>query len=100
MIFSSIKNGTSGNTISKSNVQNVKYIKIIPIVKAISATRLTINAFIAAKFALTLVYQKFIKRYEHKPTPSHPKNKTKKLFALTKTIIKNVKKDIYVVNFL
>ncbi len=83
--FSSIKNGTSGNTISKSKVQNVKYTKIMLTVKAISATRLTIKAFIAAKFALILVYQKFIKRYEHRPTPSpHQKTKPKNYSHLLK----------------
>ena len=34
----------------------------------------TTNAFIAAALALSFLNQKPIKKYEHKPTPSQPKN--------------------------
>jgi len=54
----------------------------------------------AAKFALIRVNQKLINKYEHKPTPSHPKNNTKKFPELTNIIIKKVNNAIYVVNFL
>jgi hypothetical protein len=42
--------------------------------------------------AAILVNQKLTKRYEHTPTPSHPTNISRKLFAVTKTIIINVNK--------
>jgi hypothetical protein len=64
-----------------------------PAVYPKSPTRLKIIAFKAALVAWTLVFQKLIKRYEHKPIPSHPKNKTIKLLALTSTTIKKVNKD-------
>lgn len=38
------------------------------------------------------------KRYQHKPTPSHPINICTKLSAATKIIIKNVDKDKYGIN--
>jgi hypothetical protein len=50
-------------------------------------------AFIAALLACILVNQKLIKRYEHNPTPSQPINNCNKLFAVTKTSIKNVNSD-------
>jgi ribosomal protein S17E len=58
-----------------------------------SPIRLIRIAFIAALFACKRPYQKLIKRYEHKPTPSHPKNNWKKLSAVTKINIKNVNND-------
>ncbi len=39
-----------------------------------SPTRLTTKALIAAAFADGRSYQKPISRYEHRPTPSQPKN--------------------------
>jgi len=39
------------------------------------------------------VYQNPINEYEHKPTPSQPRNKTRRLSAETKINIKNVDKD-------
>jgi len=59
---------------------------------------LTINAFIAALFACTRVYQKLINKYEHRPTPSQPKNIVIKLSPVTKINIKNVNKDKYDIN--
>lgn len=50
---------------------------------------------IADLFACTLENQKLISKYEHKPTPSHPKNNCKKLSAVTKIIIKKVNNEIY-----
>jgi hypothetical protein len=50
-------------------------------------------ALIAALFACTLVNQKLINKYEDKPTPSQPKKSCKKLFAVTRSSIKNVNRD-------
>lgn len=61
-------------------------------IKLISPTRLTIIAFKAALLACKRVYQKLIKRYEHKPTPSQPKNKINKLVPETNNNIKVVKR--------
>jgi hypothetical protein len=47
----------------------------------------------AALFADILVNQKLISKYEHKPTPSQPKNSTMKLSDATKTSMKKVNKD-------
>jgi hypothetical protein len=64
----------------KSNVlKNIK-IKIKPKYIPKSPKRFIIIAFIADLFACILVNQKFINKYEDKPTPSHAKNKYKKLF--------------------
>jgi hypothetical protein len=52
-----------------------------------------IIALIAALFAEIRVNQKLISKYEHRPTPSHPKNKTIRLSDATSTSIKNVNKD-------
>jgi hypothetical protein len=41
------------------------------------------------------VNQKLINKYEHKPTPSQPKNNSKKLSPVIKITIKNVNKDKY-----
>jgi hypothetical protein len=46
-----------------------------------------------ALLASILLNQKFINKYEAKPTPSHPKNIPKKLLALTKKHIKKVNRD-------
>ena len=65
-----------------------KKIKNIPIAKPKSPILFTINAFIAALFAVSFLYQKPINKYEHKPTPSHPKNSCKKLSETTKATLK------------
>ena len=72
----------------------------IPIVNAKSATLLTTNAFIADLLACIRVCQKLIKRYEHKPTPSHPKNSKTKFSPVIKINIKNVKSERYETNLL
>ena len=48
---------------------------------------------IAAAFALSFLNQKPIKKYEHKPTPSQPKNNCKKLSDVTKVNIENVNSE-------
>ena len=67
----------------------------IPIANAKSPTLFIIIALIAALFACIRWNQKFINKYEHKPTPSHPTNICNKLSPVTKIIIKKVNKDKY-----
>jgi len=67
-------------------------------IKKTSAILLIIIAFKAALLAKKRVNQKFIKRYEHKPTPSQPINICKKLSAETKINIQNVESDKYAIN--
>ena len=71
---------------------------MIPIVKAKSAIRLTTKALIADLLAWILVCQKLIKRYEQRPTPSHPKKSKMKFSPVTRISIKNVKSDKYAMN--
>ena len=47
----------------------------------------------AALFAVSFLYQKPINRYEHNPTPSHPKNNCKKLSETTNANIEKVKSE-------
>jgi hypothetical protein len=89
------KNGANGKTTWKSSDLKTKKIDTIPIVSAKSAMRLTTNALMAALFACNRVYQKLIKRYEHKPTPSQPRNKITKLSPVTNVNIKKVNNDKY-----
>jgi len=51
------------------------------------------NAFKAARFAVTRENQKLIKRYEQSPTNSQPKNNCAKLSAVISISIPNVKKE-------
>jgi len=44
------------------------------------------------------VFQKLINKYEHKPTPSQPKNKTIKLSEVTRINIKKTNKHKYEIN--
>ena len=46
---------------------------------------LTMNAFLPALAAEGFWYQKPMRRYEHKPTPSHPTNITRKFAPRTST---------------
>ena len=71
---------------------------MIPMVKNTSAIRFIIIAFNAALLAKIREYQKFINKYEHKPTPSHPINIWIKLSAVTKISIKKVNKDKKLIN--
>lgn len=77
---------------------NCLVISIIPISKVVSLIRFIIIAFIPALFACIRVSQKFIRRYEHIPTPSHPINNSRILFLVTNNIIKNVNKERYPIN--
>lgn len=81
----------------QSNEPKVKKINPIPTAKNQSPTLLTIIALKADLFACTLVYQKLTNKYEHKPTPSHPKNICKKFPEVNKKTIKKVNKFIYAI---
>lgn len=70
----------------------------MPMVNAKSAIRLTIKALIAALFAWRRVYQKLIRRYEQRPTPSQPKKRIIKLFPTINKNMKKVNKDKYDIN--
>jgi hypothetical protein len=87
------KNGASEKMAPNSIERKVQKIVIIPNVKATSLIRLTIKALIAALLAWIRVNQKLISKYEQIPTPSHPTNSCKRLSAVTKINIKNVKSD-------
>lgn len=64
----------------------------IAIIKKKSPILLINIALNADLFAWTRVFQKLINKNEHNPTPSHPKNKTKKLDETTNKNIKIVNK--------
>jgi len=53
-----------------------------------SPTRLTMNAFLPASAADFFWYQKPMRRYEQRPTPSQPTNMTTKFAASTRTSMK------------
>jgi len=55
-------------------------------------------ALMADLFACNLVNQKLINKYEHRPTPSQPKNSCIKLSLVISNNIKNVNKDRYDIN--
>ena len=65
----------------------------IPIARPTSPTLFTIKAFIAAAFADGFLYQNPIRKYEQRPTPSHPKNNCKKLSEVTSVNIAKVNND-------
>jgi hypothetical protein len=91
-VNTSLKESTKLKIIKKSAVLNVHIIKIIPKIKKTSAILFMIIAFSAALFANILVCQKFISKYEHKPTPSQPTNNCTKLSEVTNSTIQNVNK--------
>ena len=66
--------------------------------KLMSPTLFTTIAFKAALLACNLVNQKLINKYEHRPTPSQPKNTITKLLPKIKNNIKIVNKLKYVKN--
>ncbi|MNL76830.1 hypothetical protein D3C87_2028610 [compost metagenome] len=51
------------------------------------------KAFMAAALADGLVYQKPMRRYEARPTPSQPKNICRKLSAVTSMSMAKVKSE-------
>ena len=52
-----------------------------------SPTRLVTNAFLPAVAADSLVCQKAMRKYEHVPTPSQPRNVTSRFSPRTSTSI-------------
>jgi len=84
-----------GNTTPKSNERVTEKIKANPVNKNTSPIRFTTTALIAALFANARVNQKLIRAKLIIPTPSHPTNNTKKLFAVTKINMKNANIDRY-----
>lgn len=67
----------------------------MPANKNKSPTLLIKKALVAALPACILVYQKLINKYELKPTPYQPKNKTTKFAEDTKINIKKVNNERY-----
>jgi hypothetical protein len=60
-----------------------------------SPNRLKIIAFIPAFHAISLEFQKLINKKEHKPTPSQPIKKIKKLLLTISIYIKKINKYRY-----
>ncbi len=63
---------------------------MIPSANPTSPTRLTMNAFLAARAAERLWYQNPISTYEQKPTSSQPANISSQLLASTSSSIENM----------
>ena len=87
------QNGTKVLITAKSSEWKTIKIKLIPVSKNRSPILLIINALVAALPAWARVCQKPISKYEHKPTPSHPINSTKKIQNETNNKIKNVNSE-------
>jgi hypothetical protein len=87
-------------TTKKSTDLKIIKINITPAKIKKSPTLLINIAFKADLTAWIRELQKLIKRNEHKPTPSQPKNNTTKLVERTKITIKKVKRDIKDTNLL
>src|SRR3972149_1247928 len=71
----------------KSSVPNNRIIQIIATTTAASPIRFTRKALVPAEAAADRSNQKAIRRYEQRPTPSHPKKRRRELSAKTKTSI-------------
>lgn len=92
------KYGIILNKVKKFNDPISLKIKTIPVKIKKSPIRLTSMAFKADFNAGRRVFQKLINKYEHKPTPSQPKNKTIKLSEVTRINIKKTNKHKYEIN--
>ena len=64
-----------------------------------SPTRLVMNAFLPADAFASLENQNEIKKYEHAPTPSHPRKVTRRLLPSTSINIENANMFMYTKNF-
>ena len=64
----------------------------IPMAKKKSPTLFVIKAFFPATALALSLNQNAIRRYEHRPTPSQPKNISRKLSASTRFIMLNIKR--------
>jgi hypothetical protein len=62
-------------TARKSRLPNVLKIRNMPRTKLASPIRFTMKAFFPASDALCFSNQKPMRRYEQRPTPSHPTNR-------------------------
>ncbi len=76
----------------KSSVPSCRKTMNIASRKAKSPTRLTTNALVAAAEFLSSVYQNPMSRYEHTPTPSHPRKSTGKLSPSTRLSMAKMKR--------
>jgi len=88
-----LKKGIKGKNNENSVVLNSITIKSIPKNKKISLILFKKTALNADFVAITLVYQKFISKKEHIPTPSQPQKNNNKLSDKIRNIIKNVNKS-------
>ena len=64
-----------------------------------SPIRLVTNAFLPALALESLVNQNEIRKYEQAPTPSHPRNVTRRLSPSTSMSIEKANSDRYTKNF-
>jgi hypothetical protein len=74
-----IKYGANENNVKKSEVPKTFTVAQIAKNRKKSPILLNRRAFKPAFAACILVVQKLTSKKEHNPTPSHPKNKTKRL---------------------
>ncbi len=82
--------GTPGfAAVTERNIRNIAS------KNAKSPTRLTMNALLAAAEFLRSRYQYPMSRYEHSPTPSHPRNRTTRLSASTRLSIAKMNRFRY-----
>src|SRR5580765_4419515 len=64
-----------------------------------SPTRLVMKAFLPADAFASLENQNAIRKYEHAPTPSHPRKVSTRLFPSTSINIENTNRFRYKKNF-
>ena len=76
------------NTGPKSREWNFSQMKTIPMRKAESPIRVVTKAFLAASAAALRSNQNPISRYEHRPTPSQPRYRSRKFWARTSVSMK------------
>ena len=76
-------------------VPSVLNARNIAVITPKSPMRLVTNAFLPATAALLRVCQKEMRKYEHAPTPSHPRNVTSKFSPSTNMSMENTNKLRY-----
>ena len=84
---------------SYDNVPTAENARNIATIIPQSPTRLVTNAFLPAVAAESRVCQKEIRKYEHAPTPSHPRNVTNKFSPSTSINIEKTNRLRYMKNF-
>lgn len=87
------KYGASALITPKSMEWKVINVRLMPVNRNRSPTLLIRKALVAAFPAWARVYQKPISRYEHRPTPSQPRNSTSRFAEETSTSMKKVNND-------